>query len=629
MPGIAAILATAPSAAHAHQLRLMVSALRGPADDAGGTLVAADLGVQAAWVAPAGSFAARASTTAPLDGGQAPICVAFAGECFGSEMEGESPIARTFEAQADAASSRLNGLFAGLVVDRRRRRAWLFNDRFCSQRLYVFEKSGTAYVASHARALLAVLPELRAFDDTGVAHFLTFGSVLDGRTLFRGLQHLPGGTQWLLRAAGAIERGRYFVPAQWETLEPLTPAAFEAQFNETFRAVVPDYLHHASQLGMSLTGGLDTRMVLAALPPHRRPALTYTYAAEQDTKLLDATIARQAARQVGLPHHVLTVGRTFLDDFGRQLDRTVVATDGCAGVLGTHEIWLSERARELAPLRLTGNYGSEVLRSMSTFKRNGPDDALLDTAMASRVAAVLAEQQAKSAHPITHAAFAEVPWHLHGTLAAARWLLEVRTPYLDNRIVELAYRAPDALRRGAASALRFINANHPALAALATDRGASSRSAGAAGAWRRLVCAATFKLDYWHKEGLPDSLRALDPALAALDRMRLLGRHKFLAYRLWFRRELAAHAAAVVADPRTRHMPYWNARSLDSLVAEHQSGRCNRVRELHAVLTLEAVQRTLLDAAAWPALEPSHSSPPQRSTDHSMTDHREPMPWTR
>ena len=115
-------------------------------------------------------------------------------------------------------------------------------------------------------------------------------------------------------------------------------------------------------------------------------------------------------------------------------------------MLGAHELPLSEQARALAPVRLTGNFGSEVLRSMSTFKRSGPRDDLLD-----RDAGVTCQRNRRRAAsrrpgtPVTHAAFEEVPWHLFGTLAVGRSQLTVRTPFMDNRIVELAYRAPRAV----------------------------------------------------------------------------------------------------------------------------------------------------------------------------------------
>jgi asparagine synthase (glutamine-hydrolysing) len=627
MPGIAAILTAHASPALEAQLMRMRSAMRESHDAEEGLLSAPELGVYAAWTAHADSFASRVSTgSAKADTGK--LQVALVGECFGSDARDAAALARAFAHDGEAVVSRLNGLFAGLVVDCQRRQAWLFNDRYGSHRLYVFEKSGTVYVASEARALLAVLPELRSFDDKGVAHFLTFGSVLAGRTLFRGLQHLGGAVLWRINAAAAIERTRYFSPAQWESIPPLTTADYESRFGTVFLEAVGDQLHDAPRIGLSLTGGLDTRMILAAMPRSQRPAAAYTYAASRQTRLLDARIAAEAAGLVGLEHRVLALGDDFLRDFPRQLDRTVRSTDGCAGVLGAHEIWLSEQARAIAPLRLTGNYGSEILRSMSTFKRVGPDDAFMSKEAAAGVADAFTEFSREQTHPISHAAFAEVPWHLYGALAAARTQVGVRTPYLDNRVVELAYRAPGAAREGSAAALRFIQTQHPALAALPTDRGATADHRALAAPWRRLACAVTFKLDYWHKEGLPDALRAFSTPLNALGSIGVLGWHKFLAYRLWFMTPLATYAQQVVTDPRTRRMPFWNTDALTDLVPDHVAGRRNRLRELHAVLTLEAVQRTLLDADAW--TDGDADAPPAHQARANMTTQaRENHAWTR
>jgi asparagine synthase (glutamine-hydrolysing) len=574
----------------------MVETMQHQADSASGTLLAPELGVYCGWVAHAGSFAAH--QCAAVAG---PVHLLVSGEFFGPAIQQNSSICDLYQEQGDAVIAGLSGLFSGLFVDRRRGQTLLFNDRYGSERLYAFEKDGATYFASEAKALLAVLPELRAFDDTGVAQFLAFGSTIGGRTLFRGLRLVPGGSLWRTVPGTAMVRKRYFTPANWEGLPALSESEFESRFAESFRNLLPAYLRADQPVGLSLTGGLDTRMILACTPRGTEPSVAYTYAAEGGNRMLDLTIAQRVAEMRGIPHHNLNIGADFLAGFGQQLDRTVFVTDGCAGVLGAHELYLSEQARQLAPVRLTGNFGSEILRSMSTFKRNGPCDELLDPAIAVRVGSVVAEQQARAVHPVSHAAFEEVPWHLFGTLAAARSQLSFRTPYLDNQVVELAYRAPAHLRRTAAPALRLIHESDAALGAVPTDRGLAWGADGLGGQWQRLYCAATFKLDYWHKEGLPDVLTPFDTLLGTLSNTGLLGLHKFLAYRVWFRRELAPYAAQVIGDSRTRGLPFWKAGALDAVASDHALGRRNRLRDIHAVMTLEAVHRLLIDPAAYPA----------------------------
>jgi asparagine synthase (glutamine-hydrolysing) len=254
---------------------------------------------------------------------------------------------------------------------------------------------------------------------------------------------------------------------------------------------------------------------------------------------------------------------------------------------------LTRLAARLAPVRLTGNFGSEVLRSASTFKELNLARHLLSPTVTGLVDAV--QVPLAGHHPVTHAAFMEVPWHLFGILAAARSELTVRTPFLDNELVELAFKAPEEARRSPSAALRLIHSMNERLASIPTDRGRTATGNGTLRELaRRLYCGVTFKFDYWHTEGIPTWLSPVAPLLEVLAHLGLLGQHKFLPYRSWFQNEVRTYLQEVLTDPRTRRSPFWNADGLTRLASDHASGRRNCVREIHAVLTLDAVERMLL-----------------------------------
>lgn len=581
MPGIAGLIAAAPSPAHEQTVRRMLETMRHRPASACGTHFAPQLGVYVGWVAHNDSFAARQSTASV--GG---TVLAFAGECYPA-----TNVLDSYRVHAEAFPGTLNGLFSGVLIDPASRHVVLFNDRYGSERIYVAEQDGTLLFASEAKALLRVLPSVRAFDERGVAQFLARGSTRGEQTLFRGIRLLPGASSWVHVPGRALRRARYFDPARWEQCAPLSDEAFEECFADTFARVLPRYLDGVPRVGVSLTGGLDTRMIAACLPPDGRPAVAYTYAAE-DADTLDVRIARELARRLGIAHYVLRIGREFVSDFGAQVDRTVFVTDGCAGATGAHELFLSKRARELAQVRLTGNYGSEVLRSVSTLRPLELDDSMLSGDLRSALRDEAPSSHAS--HGVTRAAFEEIPWHLFGSLAAARSQLTLRTPYLDNEIVQLAFCASARQRRVAGPALRLIHERAPALAAIATDRGLTWPAKPTRSVAQRLFCEATFKLDYWHKEGLPDALAWIDPWWQSLARRRLLGLHKFLPYRNWFRNELSAHVRDVVHETRMGRLAFFDVPALQALVQEHTSGRRNRTAEIHAALTLEAIDRVLI-----------------------------------
>jgi asparagine synthase (glutamine-hydrolysing) len=596
VPGLAAIVGQGRAEQRALRLSGMVSTMRHEPYYVTGELCVPEMGVWAGWTAHPGSFASQVSAYRHPDGS----ALLFCGECFpaaaGQAANTPGAPERLAAAVIEGCRERgpdylrsLNGLFSGILIDRTQRSCLFFNDRFGSERLYRHESDGTLWLASEAKAILHACPGTRRLDSEAVGQLLKFGSVLDSRTLFRGIELVPGGSAIVVTGSGEPSDRRYFRPEEWEGLPSHSMENFTARLAETLASIVPRYLQGDQPIGMSITGGLDTRMIMAALPEGVPPLRCYTFGGLSG-ETLDERIGRQVAERCGFTHETLRVDRQWLDHFSDALDRTVWISDGTAGAITAHEIHLTRLGRLVAPVRVTGNYGSEVLRGMSTLKPWAPPEGFLSADFGRILGAV---EPPAHAHPITRAAFREVPLHLFGSLAVGRSQVTFRTPYLDNELVELAYRAPPEALRSAEPSLRAVAHLSPALAAIPTDRGVVLGQDGLVGFTRRASAAVAFKLDYLDKEGLPDALWPMELLLAPLRRTPLLGQHKYLAYRRWFRHELNGYIAATLA----------NADELDEFVdptwrrtaaQRHAAGRENLLRPIGAAIMLAAVQRRLL-----------------------------------
>lgn len=599
MPGIAGIISREPPADCRRRLAAMLQSMLHESWYQSKMCEAPEIGVYAGWVAHPGSFAS-------LESGQhaaRTMDLVFAGECFQDcdnssatpvVAEQRGSLLRQYDRLGDNWVAGLNGLFSGLLIDRRRARALLFNDRYGVERIYVHEGEHATYFASEAKALLRVLPAQRSFDDQGVAQFLAFGCPLDGRTLFRGIRILDGGSLWTFQN-GSTQKGRYFTPAEWERQTVLSAEDFQSEFDCAFKRALPRYLRGDSRIGISLTGGLDSRMIMACLPALETPPICYTFTGLQG-HTLDARLSARVASECGLEHQLLRIGADFVSGYGGHLDRTVYITDGCAGALWAHEVYLTTQARRLAAVRLTGNFGSEVLRGMSTFKRVGLSRELVEPGFRARVDAVADHAPDRGQAPVTFAAFRETPWKLFGIMASAKSQLIFRTPYLDNDLVALAYRAPSSVRQSPASACRLVSNAHPRLGRIPTDRWAVADGRGFGYLLKRLFAEITFKLDYMHQEAPPPGLTGLLGALSALNHLGPLGLHKWLPYRVWFQNELATYVGEALTDPATLRLPFCNQRFLPRMAHDHVNGRRNYVREINAVLTLATVDRLLLQS---------------------------------
>jgi asparagine synthase (glutamine-hydrolysing) len=198
--------------------------------------------------------------------------------------------------------------------------------------------------------------------------------------------------------------------------------------------------------------------------------------------------------------------------------------------------------------------------------------------------------------PLSFIAFKQVPWHHFARLSVERSQLTVRSPFLDNDIVALMYRAPDELRNSLEPSLRFIQDGDARLAAMPTDRGVVYGDPSAWNRLNRLVTELSVKAEYAYDYGMPQRLATLDRLLAPLHLERLfLGRHKFYHFRVWYRDQLAPYVKEVLLDPKSLSRSYLDGREVRRLVEAHTGGRENWTLEIHRLLTLELLQRQLIE----------------------------------
>lgn len=109
----------------------------------------------------------------------------------------------------------------------------------------------------------------------------------------------------------------------------LQPESFLEAFCVELKSILSGYLKLPNKASVSLTGGLDSRIVMACLPPDNQ-IHCYTFGSMyRDT--YDVKIARRVAEHCGNIHHTLVLGNDFLRDFSRILNKAVYISDGYIG----------------------------------------------------------------------------------------------------------------------------------------------------------------------------------------------------------------------------------------------------------------------------------------------------------
>jgi asparagine synthase (glutamine-hydrolysing) len=479
----------------------------------------------------------------------------------------------------------VQGPFAGFLIDRRGQRCVLFNDRYGAERLFVCRVGDRIFFGSEAKAILAVAPEARRLDPQGLAEWFACGCTIGEHSLFKGVEVLGGGTALTFHGYDHITRTRYFEPSVLEQPPVWSLDRFTETFSTALHRAVNEAVDRTPGAALSLTGGLDSRMVLACLDGSRPPVHCYTFGSMY-RPTFDVTIARAVASACDQPHHVLSLDRGFLNEFNDCLRQAVYVSDGYIGFSGSAELYVNRLARAVAPARVTGNWGGELMRTVRAFKHRVPKGNFLEPPMQQLVReAGQTFARTTHEHPLSFTLFHQMPHQGYGRYAVERSQVIVRSPFLANDVVETLYQAPAAARGSVETVLRILR-SRPALAAIPTDTGRLGQGPAFVRLLRRAYRRAVIKSEYLTGHGAPDWFATLSARMPVLEAP-FVGRDKFQHFRRWMRDEMSGFVRSVLLDDGgNRLSPWFDRHRVSTMVEEHIAGRANYTDELDKIVTV-------------------------------------------
>lgn len=261
---------------------------------------------------------------------------------------------------------KLDGQFAFALWDRRTRTLFCARDPYGQKPLFYHHAGGRFAFSSECRTF-ALLPGFRAeIDAASLVDFLAFESLPYDRSIFRGVAKLPPG-HWLSFSDGRLELGRYFESVPRAAAGHASGAALDDEIHlllrqsvqRTFRADVP--------VGLLLSGGLDSSMVLAILREVHPgvPLSTFTIR-NVDRSFDESAAADLLARRFDTKHTVVTAEPAELAAIASKLPALLDEPQADPGILPKYMI-CGEIAKT-TKVALTGDGGDEFFYGYAIFR---------------------------------------------------------------------------------------------------------------------------------------------------------------------------------------------------------------------------------------------------------------------
>ena len=268
-------------------------------------------------------------------------------------------ILRLYEREGIACLKRLNGMFAIAIDDAREDALFLARDRIGVKPLYVLDDGRRALFASEIKAFWPVPSVARssyAIDLEAIHHYLTFNYIPAPWTAYQGVRHVMPGT-WMKFTRGApVETRRWWSLAD-QREQDFGFDDWAAEFMATLDDATRIRLRADVPFGAFLSGGVDSSTIVGLMARHvDRPVKTFCIGFE-DPRYDESAFALQAAQRFGCAHTSEIAELNMLAQWPRVLHH-LDQPHGDASFMPTLRV--SELAAKHVKVVLTGDGGDEL-----------------------------------------------------------------------------------------------------------------------------------------------------------------------------------------------------------------------------------------------------------------------------
>jgi len=339
----------------------------------------------------------------------------------------------------------IDGYYAAVLYDNKEKTVYLITDRYGFKPLYWGLINGDLVWSSELKAFLGHTDFKPVIDRAAVEEFFDIGYLLENRTWFEGVELVPPASV----LAFDIDKSKAEIKHYWSwsyikpIKEPIDEIQIAEELGRLFKHSVHKRVKNNERIGISLSGGLDSRAILAAVPEDYKPLHTFTFGQKGCD---DIRIAQKVSEIKGAIHHFYYISSK---NWFKKRAENVWRVDGNLNLLHMHAAESILYMKKHFDINLNGFAGDLVLGG-SYLKSNN-----LDTKINSKIV----NEKTNCKKEISN--FKD--WYLidktdpyfinnrvrrftnSGTILVAQ-LIEQRKPFFDNNVIDFVYSLPDSLR---------------------------------------------------------------------------------------------------------------------------------------------------------------------------------------
>lgn len=248
----------------------------------------------------------------------------------------------------------INGSFSVAIYDQRKNRLVIANDRhgFCP--IFYSLNNQRFVFASEAKAVLRDPMTNTSINKSAIPEFFTFSCLLGDKSFFKNVKVMMPATVLVYDRTADKVKGRKY----WDFTIPEYKATslddLLKEFKRLMKRSVECMVQDRKDIGVFLSGGLDSRVVAAFASRTDANVVTFTFGAKN---CLAQRIAKQVADRLEIENVFYEIPSDFIADYAGKI---VYNGDGLLRIRECHYIALLEQVRRRVSTVLIGTFGESL-----------------------------------------------------------------------------------------------------------------------------------------------------------------------------------------------------------------------------------------------------------------------------
>ena len=343
--------------------------------------------------------------------------------------------------------NKLDGYFCAAIYDEKKQKIKLVSDRYGMRFLHWYHNAGVFAWGSEVKAIISLDYINKKLNKTSFDCFMQLGYLMDEHTWFEHIKLIKPATVIEYDISNDSVKQNYYW--KWSEIKPSSMSFKEAvdRLGKIFIEAVDKRFNPNEKVGISLSGGLDSRVIFAALDqlsPNFK-GYAYTFGINNCD---DITIAEQVvALSKSWKHDKFYFSS---DNWFKPRFEKIWNTDGMQDMMHMHGSEFLSKISQENHINLNGYAGDAVLGG----------SLLTNIPLNSRATESNTESFYKDftnikdinddfydiEHVEPHIYMNRVRrFTTYGSINALSWV-EQRKPFLDNNLIELVFSLPDEYR---------------------------------------------------------------------------------------------------------------------------------------------------------------------------------------